>query len=89
MGGVMKWLSGLLRKVGQFLVNSLRAFAILAKNLFGDDLKDSAVSFNAGVSPGIGFQINVHPFVNRDKWKAFKDFTDAMLGEIEKLVTAP
>jgi hypothetical protein len=83
---VMNWLSGLLHKVGRFLTNSIRAFAVLARGLFVGAVNQMSVSFSASIPPAIGFDIQLAYFTDDSQWDMFNRFTDAILTEIEKLV---
>lgn len=83
---VMNWLWKLLQKVGRFLVNSIDAFMALAKSLFGDAAKHASVSFSVSIPPAVSFDIDAAFFANRETWKKFMDFIEAILEQMEKLV---
>ncbi len=83
---VINWLSGLIRKVGRFLVNAIKAFGVLARELISDAASQAAVSFSTGIPPAIAFAINLEYFTDSSKWDVFKDFIDAILEQMEKLV---
>lgn len=83
---VMKWLSSLVRKVGRFLVNAAQAFGVLARDLISDAPGQTAISFSASIPPAIAFSISFEYFTDSSKWKMFKEFTNAILEQIEELV---
>jgi hypothetical protein len=83
---VMNWLSGLLQKVGRFLVNSIEAFTILAKGLFGDAAEQASVSFSASIPPAVSFAVNAAFFTDTETWRHFKEFIDAILKQMGKIV---
>jgi hypothetical protein len=85
--GVMKWLLGLIRKAGQFLLKAMRAFAVLAAELAVDAASKIAVGFSVGFSlADIQFEIELAYLTDNTKWEIFRRFGDAMLGETEKLL---
>lgn len=83
---VMNWLSGLVRKVGQFLVNAAQAFGVLARDLISDAASQTTISFSASIPPAIAFSISLEYFKDSSKWKKFKEFIDAILEQMEGLV---
>jgi len=83
---VMNWLSGLLHKVGRFLANSIRAFAVLASGLFVGAVNQMSASFSASIPPSVGFDIQLAYFIDDSQWDMFNQFTDAILTEMERLV---
>jgi hypothetical protein len=87
--GVMKWILRLLRKAGQFLLNAIRAFTLLAAKLAADAVDHISVSFAAGFPlADVGFEIDLVYLKDDNKWDIFKQFTEAILNETEKLVEA-
>jgi hypothetical protein len=83
---VMKWLGGLIRKVGQFLANAAHAFAVLVRHLLVDVSSRAAIAFSASIPPAISFEIDLEYFTDSGKWKKFKEFIDAILEQMEKIV---
>ena len=82
----MNWLSGLLRKVGRFLVHSIRAFALLANDLLGEAVDKMALAFSASIPPAVGFEIDLSYFTDDKNWEVFERFTDAINTEMEQLI---
>jgi hypothetical protein len=83
---VMNWLSSLLYKVGRFLVNSIEAFLVLARDLLGAAANKTTVSFSASIPPAVSFDIGFDYFTDRENWATFKQFIDAILDQVGKLV---
>jgi hypothetical protein len=83
---VMKWLSSLVRKVGRFLLNAAQAFGVLARNLIADVPSRAAIAFSASIPPAIAFEIDFDYFTDVNRWKMFKEFIDAILGQMEEIV---
>ena len=83
----MKWLLGLIRKVGRFLANSIRAFGLLAGRLFVNAVNQISVGISAGFPLAVvTFELDLAYFTDNNKWEIFKRFTDAILEETEKLI---
>jgi hypothetical protein len=84
---VMKWLLRQLRKVGQFLSNSIQAFAILAGNLVVEAANKISVAFSAGFPLAVvGFEIELSYITDGTTRDILKRFIDAILDEAEKLL---
>lgn len=83
---VMNWLWKLLQKVGRFLLNSIESFVTLAKGILGEAADQASVSFSASIPPAVSFEIDAAYFTSPDTWKKFKEFFDAILNQMEKVV---
>jgi alkylation response protein AidB-like acyl-CoA dehydrogenase len=83
---VMKWLLRQLRKVGQFLANSIQAFGALVGNLAVGAANKISVGFSAGFPLGVvGFEIELAYLTDGTTRDILKQFIDAIMDEAEKL----
>jgi hypothetical protein len=83
---VMKWLLRQLRKVGQFLTNSMQAFGELVGNLVVEAANKISVAFSAGFPLAvIGFEIELAYLTDGTTRDILNRFINAILDEAEKL----
>jgi hypothetical protein len=82
----MNWLSGLIRNVGRFLVNSIQAFRVLASGFFANVASQIFISFSASIPPAIALGINLQDVEDSSRWDMFRRFTDAILEQMETIV---
>lgn len=84
--GVMKWLLRQLRKVGQFLANSIQAFGTLAGSLVVEAVNKISVGFSAGFPLAVvGFEFDLAYLTEDTTRDILNRFINAILDEAERL----
>jgi hypothetical protein len=83
---VMKWLLGLLRKVGEFLAKSMQAFGLLVSSLAIEAANKISVAFSAGFPLAVvGFEIELAYITDGTTRDILNRFINVIIDEAEKL----